>query len=53
MRKSYSKDIQLLQSILKNQESINNAITQLGCTERNIEQNQIAFDVCSHFMLHK
>lgn len=50
MTKSYKKDIQLLMSILQRQNDIKNAINHFGCNQNNLEQNQMAFDLCAFYM---
>ena len=50
MTKSYAKDIQLLLAILRNQENIKNALERFGCNQNNLEQEPMAFDLCSFYM---
>lgn len=50
MMKSYSKDIQLLMKILKNQQNIKEVITQFNCNSINIEKNKFAFDLCAFYI---
>lgn len=47
MTKSYSKDIQLLMKILKNQQNMKDVMAQFNCNTANIEQNKFAFDLCA------
>lgn len=41
MTRSYKKDIQLLMSILQRQNDIKEAIKRFGCSQNNLEQNQL------------
>ena len=50
MTKSYAKDIQLLFAILRNQDNIKKAIERFGCNQNNLEQDSMAFDLCSFYM---
>ncbi len=50
MTKSYAKDIQLLLAILRNQDNIKKAIERFGCNQNNLEQEPMAFDLCSFYM---
>lgn len=50
MKKSYSKDVQLLMKILQNQVKIKQAITTFNCDERTLDSNDLAFDLCSFYM---
>ncbi len=50
MTKSYSKDIQLLNKILNNQQNIKNAIKHFECNQNNLENSKMAFDLCSFYM---
>jgi uncharacterized protein with HEPN domain len=50
MIKSYSKDIQLLMTILKNQKKIEDTISHFGCNQANLEKNDMAFDLCAFYM---
>jgi uncharacterized protein with HEPN domain len=50
MIKSYSKDIQLLMTILKNQKKIEETIAYFGCNQTNLEKNDMAFDLCAFYM---
>lgn len=37
-------------NILRNQEKIKNAIKTFNCTEYNLDQNEMAFDLCAMYM---
>ncbi len=50
MTKSYVKDIQLLLTIGKNQTKIEAAIKQFGCSQNDLEKNEMAFDLCAFYM---
>lgn len=50
MTKSYSKDIQLLLKISENQHKIIKVIKDFGCTEKDLESNEYAFDLCALYM---
>lgn len=50
MTKSYAKDIQLLLAILRNQDNIKNALERFNCNQNNLEQEPMAFDLCSFYM---
>ena len=50
MTKSYAKDIQLLLAILRNQDNIKNALERFNCNQKNLEQEPMAFDLCSFYM---
>lgn len=47
---SLQKDIQLLMKILQNQQNIKNVIRDFGCTEKDLETNTYAFDLCALYM---
>ena len=50
MTKSYRKDIQILMSILKNQNKIIDTIQFFGCNQNDLEKNEKAFDLCAFYM---
>lgn len=50
MTKSYSKDIQLLLAILRNQDNIKKVIERFNCNQNNLEKDTMAFDLCSFYM---
>ncbi len=50
MTKSYKKDIQLLMSILQRQNDIKEVLKRFGCTQNNLEQDKMAFDLCAFYM---
>ena len=55
MNKSYSRDIQVLGHILKNQMNIRDAVNRLGCdfsqaSTKSIINDKLAFDACSMYM---
>lgn len=50
MTKSYKKDIQLLMTILKNQDKIIEALKHFNCNQNNLEKNDMAFDLCAFYM---
>ncbi|MCM1264300.1 MAG: hypothetical protein NC313_16440 [Butyrivibrio sp.] len=50
MTKSYKKDIQLLMSILQRQNDIKEAIKRFNCSQNNLEQDKMAFDLCAFYM---
>lgn len=50
MTKSYKKDIQLLLSILQRQNDMKEVIKRFGCTQNNLEQDKMAFDLCAFYM---
>ena len=50
MIKSCRKDIQLLMKILKNQQNIEEVMTQFKCNYINLEKNKFAFDQCAFYM---
>lgn len=50
MIKSYKKDVQLLMKILQNQQKITNTIEHFNCNSKNLESNEMAFDLCAFYM---
>lgn len=50
MTRSYKKDIQLLMSILQRQADIKEVIKRFGCSQNNLEQDKMAFDLCAFYM---
>lgn len=50
MTKSYKKDIQLLMSILQRQNDMKEVIKRFGCSQNNLEQDKMAFDLCAFYM---
>lgn len=50
MTKSCQKDIQLLMSILQRQSDIKDVIQHFGCSQNNLENNKMAFDLCAFYM---
>ena len=50
MIRSYKKDIQLLMSILQRQNDIKEVIKRFGCSQNNLEQDKMAFDLCAFYM---
>ncbi|MEH2932751.1 hypothetical protein VSQ48_23230 [Candidatus Ventrimonas sp. KK005] len=55
MNRSYSRDVQVLGHILKNQMNIRDAVKRLGCdfsqvSSKSILNDKLAFDACSMYM---
>ena len=50
MTKNKSRDKALILTILKNQQKIKDAIKFFKCTEYNLDQNDMAFDLCAMYM---
>ena len=50
MKKSYAKDVQLLMKILQNQVKMAKAIETFNCNQNNLDQNEMAFDLCAFYM---
>lgn len=50
MTKSYKKDIQLLMSILQRQNDMKEVIKRFECTQNDLEQDKMAFDLCAFYM---
>lgn len=50
MNKSYRNDVQLLTSILQNQQKIKDALLRFGCNEYNLEGDIMAFDLCAFYI---
>ena len=50
MTRSYNKDIQLLMSILQRQNDIREVIKRFECSQNNLEQDKMAFDLCAFYM---
>ena len=50
MTKSYSKDIQLLLKISEHQYKITKVLKDFKCTEKDLDTNTYAFDLCALYM---
>lgn len=50
MTKSYSKDIQLLLKISEHQHKIAGVLKDFKCTEKDLDTNTYAFDLCALYM---
>lgn len=50
MTRSYKKDIQLLMSILQRQNDIKEVMKRFGCSQNNLEQDKMAFDLCAFYL---
>lgn len=50
MTKSYSRDVNILIKILKNQSKIVETINYFGCNQSNLDKNTMAFDLCAFYM---
>lgn len=50
MTKSYKRDIQILMKILQNQTKIANAVKRFDCNRNNLDEDDMAFDLCAFYM---
>ena len=53
MNRSYKKDIQLLMSILQRQNDIKEVMKRFGCSQNNLEEDRMAFDLCAFYMARR